>query len=39
MKERKSMQEIHEIMEELYNKRKKMNREEVVEDGYYKEDC
>lgn len=32
MKERKSMQEIHEIMEELYNKRKKMNRKEVVED-------
>lgn len=32
MKERKSMQEIHKIMEELYNKRKKMNRKEVVED-------
>ncbi len=32
MKERKSMQEIHEIMEKLYNKRKKMKRKEVVED-------
>lgn len=32
MKEPKSMQEIHEIMEKLYNKRKKMNRNEIVED-------
>ena len=32
MKERKSMQEIHEIMEKLYNKRKKMKRKDVVED-------
>ena len=32
MKERKSMQEIHEIMEKLYKKRKEMNRKEVVED-------
>lgn len=34
MKEPKSMQEIHEIMEKLYNKRKKMSRKEVVEDIY-----
>ncbi|MEK7699654.1 MAG: hypothetical protein AAB332_04565 [Planctomycetota bacterium] len=32
MEERKSMQEIHEIMEKLYKKRKKMNRTEIVED-------
>jgi hypothetical protein len=32
MKEPKSMQEIHEIMERLHDKRKKMSREEVVED-------
>ncbi len=32
MKERKSMQEIHEIMEKLYNKRKKMKRKDVIED-------
>lgn len=32
MREPKSMQEIHEIMERLHNKRKKMSRKEVVED-------
>ena len=32
MREPKSMQEIHNIMEILYNKRKKMNRQEVIED-------
>jgi hypothetical protein len=32
MKEPKSMQEIHEIMERLHNKREKMSRKEVVED-------
>jgi len=32
MREPKSMQEIHEIMERLHDKRKKMSRKEVVED-------
>ena len=32
MREPKSMQEIHEIMERLHDKRKKMSRKEIVED-------
>lgn len=32
MKEPKSMQEIHKIMERLHDKREKMSRVEVVED-------
>jgi hypothetical protein len=32
MREPKGMQEVHEIMERLYDKRKKMSRKEVIED-------